>query len=60
LSHSPIFQAMLSWQNNEDTALVLGDLTLQGVAVAGDTAKFDLALDIGEVDGQLIGTLEYA
>ncbi|WP_029866998.1 condensation domain-containing protein, partial [Pseudomonas syringae] len=60
LSHSPIFQAMLSWQNNEDAALLLGDMTLQGVAVAGDTAKFDLALDIGEVDGQLIGTLEYA
>ncbi|WP_046270840.1 non-ribosomal peptide synthetase, partial [Pseudomonas syringae] len=60
LSHSPIFQAMLSWQNNEASDLALGDMTLQGVAVAGHTAKFDLTLDMTEVGDQLIGTLEYA
>ncbi|MCF5710780.1 AMP-binding protein, partial [Pseudomonas syringae] len=60
LSQSPIFQAMLSWQNNEASDLTLGDMTLQGVAVAGHTAKFDLTLDMTEVGDQLIGTLEYA
>ncbi|KPW97094.1 AMP-binding protein, partial [Pseudomonas syringae pv. coryli] len=40
--------------------LALGDMTLQGVAVAGHTAKFDLTLDMTEVGDQLIGTLEYA
>ncbi|MCF5295443.1 amino acid adenylation domain-containing protein, partial [Pseudomonas syringae] len=60
LSHSPIFQAMLSWQNNETSDLALGDMSLQGVAVAGHTAKFDLTLDMTEVGDQLIGTLEYA
>ncbi|GAB0072626.1 hypothetical protein IBA8403_32190 [Pseudomonas syringae] len=60
LSHSPIFQAMLSWQNNEASDLALGDMSLQGVAVAGHTAKFDLTLDMTEVGDQLIGTLEYA
>ncbi|WP_032706729.1 AMP-binding protein, partial [Pseudomonas syringae] len=60
LSHSPIFQAMLSWQNNEASDLALGDMALQGVAVAGHTAKFDLTLDMTEVGDQLIGTLEYA
>ncbi|EGH74991.1 condensation domain-containing protein, partial [Pseudomonas syringae] len=49
LSHSPIFQAMLSWQNNETSDLALGDMSLQGVAVAGHTAKFDLTLDMTEV-----------
>ncbi|WP_116895900.1 non-ribosomal peptide synthetase, partial [Pseudomonas syringae] len=60
LSHSPIFQAMLSWQNNEASDLALGDMALQGVAVTGHTAKFDLTLDMTEVGDQLIGTLEYA
>ncbi|MEE4149196.1 syringopeptin non-ribosomal peptide synthetase SypC, partial [Pseudomonas viridiflava] len=60
LSHSPIFQAMLSWQNSEASDLALGDMTLQGLAVAGHTAKFDLTLDVTEVGDQLIGTLEYA
>ncbi|EGH34426.1 amino acid adenylation, partial [Pseudomonas syringae pv. japonica str. M301072] len=32
LSHSPIFQAMLSWQNNETSDLALGNMNLQGVA----------------------------
>ncbi|RML71303.1 Syringopeptin synthetase C, partial [Pseudomonas syringae pv. syringae] len=55
-----MFQAMLSWQNNEASDLALGDMALQGVAVAGHTAKFDLTLDMTEVGDQLIGTLEYA
>ncbi|EGH35717.1 amino acid adenylation, partial [Pseudomonas syringae pv. japonica str. M301072] len=29
--HSPIFQAMLSWQNNETSDLALGNMNLQGV-----------------------------
>ncbi|NAO47946.1 amino acid adenylation domain-containing protein [Pseudomonas syringae] len=60
LSHSPIFQAMLSWQNNETSDLALGNMNLQGVAVNDHTAKFDLVLDMTEVGDQLVGTLEYA
>ncbi|WP_240337497.1 AMP-binding protein, partial [Pseudomonas syringae] len=60
MSHSPIFQAMLSWQNNETSDLSLGAMNLQGVAVNDHTAKFDLVLDMTEVGDQLIGTLEYA
>ncbi|WP_032632518.1 AMP-binding protein, partial [Pseudomonas syringae] len=60
LSHSPIFQAMLSWQNNETSDLSLGNMNLQGVAVNDHTAKFDLVLDMTEVGDQLVGTLEYA
>nr|WP_280806652.1 non-ribosomal peptide synthetase [Pseudomonas batumici] len=60
LSHSPIFQAMLSWQNTEEVDLALGDMTLQGVAVTSRTAKFDVLLDMTEVGDRLLGTLEYA
>ncbi|NWD75281.1 amino acid adenylation domain-containing protein, partial [Pseudomonas gingeri] len=60
LSHSPVFQAMLSWQSNEKADLALGDMALQGVEVVGCTAKFDLTLDMLEVGDRLYGSLEYA
>ncbi|WP_017902380.1 amino acid adenylation domain-containing protein, partial [Pseudomonas asplenii] len=60
LAHSPIFQAMLSWQNTEDVDLALGDMALQGVGVTSSTAKFDVLLDMTEVGDRLYGSLEYA
>ncbi|WP_448645463.1 amino acid adenylation domain-containing protein [Pseudomonas mediterranea] len=60
LSHSPVFQAMLSWQNNETTGLELGDMSLQGLGVTSRTAKFDVLLDMALIDGRLFGSLEYA
>ncbi|WP_419178841.1 amino acid adenylation domain-containing protein [Pseudomonas brassicacearum] len=60
LSHSPVFQAMLSWQNNETTGLELGDMSLQGLGVTSRTAKFDVLLDVALIDGRLFGSLEYA
>ncbi|MCG6576907.1 non-ribosomal peptide synthetase, partial [Pseudomonas sp. AF32] len=60
LSHSPLFQVMLSWQTLDSTELVLGDLKLEGLGVANTVAKFDLSLELGELQGQVFGTLEYA
>ncbi|UZE26281.1 amino acid adenylation domain-containing protein [Pseudomonas sp. B21-056] len=60
LSHSAIFQTMLSWQNTEGAERVLGDLKLEALGAARRTAKFDLSLDLGEVDGCIQGALEYA
>ncbi|WP_425274976.1 amino acid adenylation domain-containing protein [Pseudomonas corrugata] len=60
LSHSPLFQAMLSWQTLDNSELVLGDLTLEGLGVANNVAKFDLSLELGEAQGQIFGALEYA
>ncbi|SFY42954.1 non-ribosomal peptide synthetase, partial [Pseudomonas sp. NFACC43] len=60
LAHSPLFQAMLSWQTLDSTELVLGDLKLEGLGVANTVAKFDLSLELGELQGQVFGTLEYA
>ncbi|WP_332875351.1 amino acid adenylation domain-containing protein, partial [Pseudomonas uvaldensis] len=60
LSHSAVFQAMLSWQNTESVELILGDLVLEGLACAKRTAKFDVSLDLGEVGGRIQGSLEYA
>nr|QDF82259.1 non-ribosomal peptide synthetase [Pseudomonas sp.] len=60
LAHSPLFQSTLSWDSNVGPNLALGDLRLEGVAAPGRVAKFDLTLTLGEVNGVIRGSLEYA
>ncbi|NBF06090.1 amino acid adenylation domain-containing protein [Pseudomonas sp. Fl5BN2] len=60
LSHSPLFQAVLAWVDNFAQDLVLGDLKLEGVTGASQVAKFDLTLSLGESQGQIRGSLDYA
>ncbi|RON54428.1 non-ribosomal peptide synthetase [Pseudomonas frederiksbergensis] len=60
LSHSAVFQTLLSWQNTESVELTLGDLKLEGLGAAGRTAKFDVSLDLGEIEGRIQGSLEFA
>ncbi|WP_460064899.1 non-ribosomal peptide synthase/polyketide synthase [Pseudomonas sp. S2_H08] len=60
LAHSPLFQTTLSWDGSVGPQLALGELTLEGVAGTGNVAKFDLTLTLGEVNGVLRGTLNYA
>ncbi|WP_371128558.1 amino acid adenylation domain-containing protein, partial [Pseudomonas sp. NFACC13-1] len=60
LSHSPLFQAMLSWQAAVEQNLVLEGLMLETVEAPGHSAKFDVSLNLGEVDGLISGSLEYA
>ncbi|NWB98760.1 amino acid adenylation domain-containing protein [Pseudomonas gingeri] len=60
LSHSPIFQAMLTWQDLGNTDVSLGGLQLESLDTASTLAKFDLSLDLGEAQGRLFGSLEYA
>jgi arthrofactin-type cyclic lipopeptide synthetase C len=60
LAHSPLFQTTLSWDSSVGPQLALGDLTLEGVAGPGEVAKFDLTLTLGEVNGVIRGTLNYA
>ncbi|MBX8484721.1 non-ribosomal peptide synthetase [Pseudomonas cichorii] len=60
LSHTPIFQAMLSWQDAGVGQAALGELLLEDLGLLNDIAKFDLSLDLGETNGRLSGNLEYA
>ncbi|MEN5046579.1 non-ribosomal peptide synthase/polyketide synthase [Pseudomonas koreensis] len=60
LAHSPLFQSTLSWDSSVGPHLVLGDLRLEGVAAPGRVAKFDLTLTLGEINGVIRGSLEYA
>ncbi|MCB4784421.1 MAG: condensation domain-containing protein, partial [Sulfurovum sp.] len=60
-SRSPLFQVMFVLQNNpENTTLELPELKIEGVAFENPTSKFDLTMNITEVDEELHGSLEYA
>jgi amino acid adenylation domain-containing protein len=60
LSHTPLFQVMLTLQNAPMGALELPGLVLEGVAADSNVAKFDLAFDVTEVGEELQGRLGYA
>ena len=60
LSHTPLFQVMFSLQNNK-MELDLGDeVSVDLEASSYTTAKFDLALELNEVCGRIVGNLRYA
>ena len=60
LAHSPLFQTLLSWQDSSAPTLALGDLALESIVENSHFAKFDLSLNLGEVQGSILGALEYA
>uniref|UniRef100_UPI00202EDC45 amino acid adenylation domain-containing protein n=1 Tax=Streptomyces sp. MSC1_001 TaxID=2909263 RepID=UPI00202EDC45 len=66
MGRNPLFQVMLSLQNNEHTDLHLPGLTVAPEPVGADTAKFDLSLTLMErqaddgTPGGLDGFLEFS
>jgi amino acid adenylation domain-containing protein len=61
MAHTPLFQVMFAWQNNARGSLELPGLTVGAVgASSGVTAKFDLALDLQEMGGRIVGGVTYA
>ncbi len=61
LAHSALFQVTLNWQNAFRGSLEMPGLTFGNMASASPvTAKFDLSLELQEVDGQIQGGAEYA
>ncbi|AUI90618.1 hypothetical protein BVV10_11235 [Xanthomonas oryzae pv. oryzae] len=60
LSHHPVFQAMLTWQNNAAGALRLPGIRLQPIPTDRHDAKFDLELFMGQSEDRILGRLAYA
>ncbi|HEV7669747.1 MAG TPA: non-ribosomal peptide synthase/polyketide synthase [Thermoanaerobaculia bacterium] len=61
LAHSPLFQVMLVLQNTADESLEIEGLRVRPVAAAaGETAKFDLTLALGENAREISGSIEYS
>ncbi|MEE2061899.1 amino acid adenylation domain-containing protein [Rhodococcus artemisiae] len=65
-AHSPLFQVMLAFQNNDTAHLELPDLTVDIAEIDTATTKFDLHLTVAEIPGpdgsidSLHGALSYA
>src|SRR5262249_48712571 len=59
-SHRPLFQVMFAWQNNAQAELELPGLKLQAIGSEYEISKFDLTLQLGEIDNRILGSLEYA
>ncbi|KAG0092958.1 hypothetical protein BGZ92_008022, partial [Podila epicladia] len=60
LDHTPLFQVMFAWQNNEGSKWHLPGLEVTPVDSNYDAVKFDLELDLQEVGDEIIGELGYA
>ncbi|MFC7519087.1 condensation domain-containing protein, partial [Herbaspirillum sp. GCM10030257] len=60
LAHSPLFQVMFAWQNNDAGRLELPGIDCMPYGAQGSTAKFDLTLNLGEDGDVVAGGLEYA
>ncbi|MGO1073868.1 amino acid adenylation domain-containing protein, partial [Lysobacter sp. CA199] len=58
-AHTPIFQVMLAWQNQDEARLAMPGVTAEALAREATTAQFDLALDLCEHDDGIAGTLTY-
>ncbi|MEK6283892.1 MAG: amino acid adenylation domain-containing protein, partial [Acidobacteriota bacterium] len=60
LSHTPLFQVMMVWQNIPRETLELSGLQLSAPGgAASATAKFDLTLVMEEVEQELRGSVQY-
>jgi amino acid adenylation domain-containing protein len=60
MTHTPLFQLVLNWQNAEPDGLALGDVTLRGMPVERASAQFDANLELREDHGEIVGTLTFA
>ncbi len=59
LSHAPLFQTLLVFQNTPAAVAELPGLAIQPLDVETGTAKFDLVLNLGETASGLAGWLIY-
>ncbi|NRN30764.1 amino acid adenylation domain-containing protein, partial [Photorhabdus heterorhabditis] len=60
LAHTPLFQVMFAWQNNENAEWQLPGLAVSAVDQALGDVQFDLDLSLSEVEGGIAGVLSYA
>ncbi|WP_422824115.1 amino acid adenylation domain-containing protein, partial [Xenorhabdus entomophaga] len=60
LAHTPLFQVMFAWQNNEKIEWKLPALEILPVDQVFDVVKFDLELNLFEEEGRIVGSLNYA
>jgi hypothetical protein len=60
IDHTPLFQVMFAWQNNEMGEWRLPGVDVELLDVAHGTANFDLELSLAEMNGEIVGVLNYS
>ncbi|KRB04200.1 hybrid non-ribosomal peptide synthetase/type I polyketide synthase [Lysobacter sp. Root690] len=60
LSHSPVFQTLLSLDNTPERTLALPGLEVEAYAVSHGATQFDLSLTLREEGQALSGAIEYS
>jgi amino acid adenylation domain-containing protein len=60
LSHTPLFQVMFILHNAPKKIVELPGLTLEDLDIDGGTAKFDLTVEMAEIDEGLLCRVEYS
>ncbi|KAF9996659.1 hypothetical protein BGZ65_007764, partial [Modicella reniformis] len=60
MNHTPLFQVMFVWQNNEASEWYLEDLQATPFPLHYEISKFDLELGLFESDEKIAGSLRYA
>ncbi|WP_237577391.1 non-ribosomal peptide synthetase, partial [Mycetohabitans sp. B5] len=60
LNHTPLFQVMFAWQNNETGQWSLPELDVKPGELDYDMVKFDLEMHLYEAGEQITGALHYA
>lgn len=59
LGRHPVFQVLFSFLNNPVSPVRLGDLRLEPVSNIHGTARYDLVLEMQEMEGKVRGVIEY-
>jgi amino acid adenylation domain-containing protein len=60
MAHSPIIQIVFAWQNASMAEPELAGLEITDLRTLQSGAKFDLSLSMEEVEGRIVGGVEYA
>ncbi|KAG0210513.1 hypothetical protein BGX31_001891, partial [Mortierella sp. GBA43] len=60
MSHTPLFQVMFGWNNNEDVGLNLPGLQVQDYKIGYNISKFDVDLQLQESDKEIVGSMVYS
>jgi amino acid adenylation domain-containing protein len=60
LSHTPVFQVIVEWRNNERILPELPGVRVEGLRTPYESAKFDLHLRLAEEDEGIVGGIHYA
>jgi amino acid adenylation domain-containing protein len=60
LSHTPVFQVIIEWRNNEGILPEFRGVRVEGLKMPYEAAKFDLHLALAEEGGRIVGGVYYA